>query len=191
MAATTNESIADLVRQHMMILCDAVREMSPAGALPIPVNPSHFNLLARPHYNSCRVCGMPGHSSLNINTHSGCHTALLSMVGFWEDMLAHVSFLYSYSNRFKKAITDNEPTYDMRLDDGSLKGGALESVLVERLTRSWLKFAAHFARIRAKANIIMTEIDLNRYEVVHKDLNEYLLNGLTCKFQVAFDIETC
>jgi CCR4-NOT transcription complex subunit 2 len=155
--------------------------MTPAGAKPVSSTPSRFNLLARPNFNSCRVCGLPGHSSPNINILSACRTALLSIVGFWEDMLAHVSFLYQHSDRFKKAVVTNEPTYEMRLDDGDLKGGDLENVLVERLTRSWLKFASHFARIRAKANVILIDADLVRYQVVLQNLNGFLLHGMTCE----------
>jgi hypothetical protein len=40
----------------------------------------------------------------------------------------------------------------MRLDGGGA-GGDLEVVLVERLTRVWLKCVAHFGRVRAKVNV--------------------------------------
>jgi CCR4-NOT transcription complex subunit 2 len=174
------------VRQSLVILSTVVREMTPAGAKPVPTNPSRFNLLARPINNGCRVCGIPGHSSNSIQASGTCRTALLSLIGFWEDVSVHISALYQHSERFQKAIVANNPTYDMRLDGGGLKGGDLEDVLVERLTRGWLKFLAHFSRIRAKANAMLTDVDLGRYEVVSRNLNGFLLDGLTRKWGLAW-----
>jgi CCR4-NOT transcription complex subunit 2 len=156
--------------------------MTPAGAKAIPSNPVRFNLLARPVTNGCRICGFPGHSSANVKASTACRVAILSLIGFWEDVAAHVSFLYRSSDRFQKAIVANKPKYEMRLDDGGLKGGDLEDVLVERLTRGWLKFLAHFARIRAKANVMLSQEDLGAYEVAVRNLSGFLLDGMTCKF---------
>ncbi|KAH7064152.1 hypothetical protein BKA63DRAFT_586722 [Paraphoma chrysanthemicola] len=167
------------IRTSLMFLAQVVREMTPAGAKPIPSNPSRFNLLARPAFNACRVCGLPGHLSTNIKTAAACRGAILSLTGFWEDIAGHVSFLCRGHDRFHKAILDNKPTYEMRLDNGGLKGGDLEDVLVERLTCGWLKFLAHFARIRAKANVILSQQDLTEYEIGVRNLSEFLLNGLT------------
>lgn len=182
MHATHNN--ADGVRQSLTTLSAAVREMTPAGAKAIPANPTRFNLLARPTNDGCRICGLPGHSSYNIKASTPCRIALLSLIGFWEDVAAHVSSLYQHSERFQKSIVINEPTYDMRFDVGGLKGCDLEDVLVERLTRGWLKFVAHFSRIRAKANAILMSVELGRYEVVSQSLNGFLLNGMTCAFHL-------
>jgi CCR4-NOT transcription complex subunit 2 len=178
MSSPTNDTHADRVRQSLVILSTVVREMTPAGAKPIPTNPSR-----------CRVCGIPGHSSTNIQASGACRTALLSIIGFWEDITIHISSLYQHSERFQKAIVANKPTYEMRLDGGGLKGGDLEDVLVERLTRGWLKFLAHFSRIRAKANAMLTDADLGRYEGVSRNLNGFLLDGLTCKLRFCAECE--
>lgn len=182
MSSPTNEPQTDSVRQSLTALSAVAREMTPAGAKPIPAQPNRFNLLARPITKGCRICGIPGHSSANTNCSSACRTALLSLIGFWEDVGDHVALLYRDSERFQKAICANEPTYEMRLDAGGLKGGDLEDVLVERLTRGWMKFHAHFARIRAKANVILTEADVGRYEELARKLRGFLLNGMTRKF---------
>jgi hypothetical protein len=182
MSSPASTSDADQVRQSLLFLSAVVREMTPAGAKAIPSNPARFNLLARPVTNGCRICGFPGHSSTNIKASTACRVAILSLIGFWEDVAAHVSFVYRSSDRFQKAIVANKPTYEMRLDDGGLKGGDLEDVLVERLTRGWLKFLAHFARIRAKANVMLSQEDLGAYEVAVRNLSGFLLDGMTCKF---------
>jgi CCR4-NOT transcription complex subunit 2 len=189
MSSPTTGTHADCVRQSLVILSTVVREMTPAGAKPIPMNPLRINLLARPVNNGCRVCGIPGHSSTNIQASSACRTALQSVIGFWEDTTVHISSLYQHSERFQKAIVANKPTYEMRLDGGGLKGGDLEDVLVERLTRGWLKFLAHFSRIRAKANAMLTDADLGRYDVVSRNLNGFLLDGLTCKLGTCAEYE--
>jgi CCR4-NOT transcription complex subunit 2 len=175
---------ADIVRQSLTILSAVVREMTPAGAKAIPAKASCFNFLARPTNSGCRICGLPGHSSNNVQASTECRTALLSLIGFWEDVAVHVSSLYKHSERFQKAIIANKPTYEMRLDAGGLKGGGLEDALIERLTRGWLKFLAHFSRIRAKANVILASADLGRYEMVMLSLNGFLLHGMTCKYMV-------
>jgi CCR4-NOT transcription complex subunit 2 len=171
----------DRNRPSLMALSAAVREMTPTGAKAIPANPSRFNLLARPSSNNCRICGLPGHSSANVQQSVRCRTAIVSLIGFWEDAANHVSFLYQHSDRFQRAVQENKPTYEMRLDNGGLKGGDIEDVLVERLTRGWLKFQSHISRNRAKANVILDEAELGRYEDVSQNLNGFLLNGLTCK----------
>jgi CCR4-NOT transcription complex subunit 2 len=181
MSSPMAENPTDPVRRSFDILSTVVRQMTPAGAKPIPANPTRFNLLARPVHNGCRICGLPGHSSGNINASSACRIALLSLIGFWEDVAVHISLLYQRSERFQKAIVANVPTWEMRLDDGGLKGSDLQDVLVERLTRGWLKFMSHFSRIRAKANAMLSEGELAGFEVLSRNLNGFLLNGLTCK----------
>jgi hypothetical protein len=174
--------VADQVRQTLMTLSQAVRQMTPSGAKPIPTNPARFNLLARPVHNGCRVCGLPGHQSANVKQAATCRTALLSLIGFWEDVAGHISFLYGHSDRFQKAIQASKPTYEMRLDNGTLRGGDMEVVLVDGLTKSFLKFLSHMRGIRAKANVILGEQEVARYERAVKTVEGFLLNGLTCKF---------
>jgi len=172
---------ADRVRQSLTFLSGVIREMNPAGHKAIPANPDRFNLLARSTFVGCRICQLPGHSSANINNSAACRAALLSLIGFWEDVAAHLSFLFQNCERFTKAVQENKPTYEMRLDVGGLKGGDLEDVLVERLTRAWLKFVAHFSRIRAKANAMLMKEELERYEALAAGVNGLLLDGLTRK----------
>ncbi|KAH6872540.1 hypothetical protein BKA58DRAFT_400762 [Alternaria rosae] len=157
---------AEHVRQTLTKLSVAVRELTPAGAKQVPQSPDRFNLLARPTHGGCRICGLPGHQSTDVHHSAACRVALLSLIGFWEDIADHVAFLYQYSERFQKAIQANEPTYVMRLDNRPLKGGDMEVVLVDR-------------GIRAKANVILNEDDLARYERVAKNLEGFFLDALT------------
>jgi hypothetical protein len=177
---------ADHVRQTLVKLSVAVRELTPSGAKQVPHSPDRFNLLARPVHGGCRVCGLPGHQSTDVSHAAACRVALLSLIGFWEDVADHVAFLYQHSERFQKAIQANEPTYLMRLDNRPLKGGDMEVVLVDRLTGNFLKFGAHVRGIRAKVNVILGEDDLVRYERVAKNLEGFFLDGHTCKFRVRF-----
>ncbi|KAF1946843.1 hypothetical protein EJ02DRAFT_393229 [Clathrospora elynae] len=182
MSSPESDNDADRIRQSLMTLSAAVREMTPIGAKPIPATPDRFNFLARPSSSSCcRICALPGHQSPNITKAAFCRLALLSLVGFWEDIAAHVSFLYEHSERFQKAVQKNEPTYEMRLHDSGppLKGGGIEEVLTERLTRNWVKFLAHVARIRAKVNVVLGEAEVTGLERVVKGLSGFLLDGLT------------
>lgn len=181
MSSPANDN-ADRVRKALVVLSAAVREMTPTGAKPVPTHPDRFNLLARPSHSACRICALPGHHADNIKNAALCRDAILSLIGFWEDINPHISFLYQHSERFQKAVVTNQPTYAMRLDDGPVQGGDLEGVLVDRLTRNWLKFQAHFARIRAKANVLLDAEELGRHERVGQNLNGFLLNGLTRKF---------
>ncbi|KAL1800042.1 hypothetical protein ACET3X_000384 [Alternaria dauci] len=167
---------ADHVRQTLMKLSVAVREMTPAGAKQVS---QARNLLARPVYNGCRVCGLPGHQSTDIQHSAACRVALHSLIDFWDDVADHVSFLYQYSDRFRNAIQANDPNYAMRLDGRPLKGGDMEVVLVDRLTGNFLKFLAHVRGIRAKVNVVLDEEGIARYERVAKDLGGFLLGGLT------------
>ncbi|CAN9132388.1 unnamed protein product [Alternaria alternata] len=167
---------ADHVRQTLMKLSVAVRKMTPAGAKQVSHAP---NLLARPVYGGCRVCGLPGHQSADVQHPAACRVALLSLIGFWEVVADHVSFLYQYSERFQKAIQANEPTYAMRFDNRPLKGGDMEAVLVDRLTGNFLKFLAHVRGIRAKVNVVLDEEGIGRYERVAKNLEGFFLGGLT------------
>jgi CCR4-NOT transcription complex subunit 2 len=158
--------------------------MTPAGAKPIPANPVRFNLLARPITTStaCHVCNLPGHSSPSIKSTAACRNALLSLITFWQDTISHVSSLYSSSERFKAAIVANKPSYEMRLDNGGVKGGDIEVVIVEKLTRSWLKFVSHVARIRARVNMILDEEEVGRLGEMERMGNGFLMDGMTCKF---------
>jgi CCR4-NOT transcription complex subunit 2 len=171
----------DSIRSSLKALSVVVREMTPTGGKAIPANPHHFNLLARPSYNNCRICGLSGHHSTNIQLAFACKTAFISLIQFWEDVASHIAYLYEHSNRFQNAVKANEPTYEMRLDDGGLKGGELENVLVERLTRAWLKFQSHMSRHRAKINVCLNHLEQDMYEVISERLNGFLLDGLTRK----------
>jgi len=131
---------------------------------------------------ACHVCALPGHSSPNIKSTAGCRVALLSLIGFWEDAAAHISTLYGTSERFKAAVVANEPTYEMRLDNGGLKGGDIEKVLVERLTRGWLKFVSHVQRIRARVNVVLSQAEVGRYVELERTLSGFLMDGATRKF---------
>ncbi|PSN69278.1 hypothetical protein BS50DRAFT_491107 [Corynespora cassiicola Philippines] len=160
-------------------LYDAVREMNPAGAKPIPAQPNCFNFLARPHLKTCHVCSLAGHSSENAHNATACRIALMSTIRFWENMSSEIIFLYKASTRFNNAIKSNVATYDMRLNNSPVVGGSMETVLVHSLTHNYLNFQAHCARIRAKANLFLNEVDLCRYDEVSETLNKYLLNGYT------------
>ncbi|KAF2824522.1 hypothetical protein CC86DRAFT_354622 [Ophiobolus disseminans] len=179
MSTFTDHDAADRIRQSLTALSAVVREMTPTGAKPIPAHPDHFNLLARPFSETCLVCKLPGHSSANINASPRCRVALLSLIVFWEDVATHLTSLYQHSKRFHQAVQASQPTYEMRRDAGGLKGGDLEDVLVERVTRAWLKFVAHFSWIRAKANVVLAVGEVGRYEAVAAGLNGLLLGGLT------------
>lgn len=181
MSSPSDTTDAEQVRRALMALSTVVREMAPAGAKKIPTAPERFNLLARPHHDTCRICNLPGHHSPSAQKAAACRVAILSLIGFWEDVSGKVSCLYNSSTRFNKAITNSVATYEMRLDDAPLVGGDIEVVLVDRLTRNYLKFQSHFARIRAKANVILNEQGIARYEKVSQTLNGFFLNGQTRK----------
>ncbi|KAE8827842.1 hypothetical protein PTNB73_02538 [Pyrenophora teres f. teres] len=179
MSSSASFDNTDEVRRALTKLSSAVREMKPSGAKQIPTKPDCFNLLARPVINGCRICGLPGHQSSNIKNATMCRTALISLTRYWEDMAECISFLYSHSDRFHKAVQAIEPSYDMRLDDGMEKSGDLETVLVDRMTRNFLKYTAHVSRIRAKFNVLCNEEEIGKYEEVKKLLEGFLLGGLT------------
>ncbi|KAJ4363175.1 transcriptional regulator [Neocucurbitaria cava] len=168
--------------RYLETLSAAVREMTPYGALPVPAVPRCFNLLARPVHGGCRICGLPGHHSNNINNAVACHTAIVSLIGFWEDITNPVSFLYRHSGRFKQAIEENEPTYEMRNNDGPVKGGDIEVVLVDHLTKNYLKFQAFWQKIRPQAHTLLAEPELMWFVSVSMTLDGFLLNRLSRKF---------
>ncbi|KAH8729100.1 hypothetical protein GQ44DRAFT_823827 [Phaeosphaeriaceae sp. PMI808] len=178
MSSSTQDS-TNLIRQSLSVLAAAVREMTPAGARSIPPFPTTFNLLARPVTMTCRICNLPGHASPNIRTAASCRVALLALISFWESLAPHIALLYSASVRFQRAIQASVPTYAMRLDEGGLKGGLLEDVLVERVTRAWVKFLAHFRGIMAKANALLSAEEISRFEHAKVLLSGFLLDGLT------------
>lgn len=169
------------VRMALDALNSAVREMTPVGTKIIPASPNRFNLLARPHRQACRICNYPGHQSENIQKSNGCHIAIMSTVGFWENIVVHIAVLYSDHKQFHAAITENNPTYNMRLDNSPLVGKTFVEIFVNRLTCNYLKFQSHFSGIRPKAMVILQEHDLERYDTVTKKLNDFLLKGQTCK----------
>ncbi|KAF2877522.1 hypothetical protein BDV95DRAFT_601905 [Massariosphaeria phaeospora] len=171
------------IRVGLTALSNLVREMIPSGAKPIPANPDRFNLLARPGYKTCRVCGLPGHECHRVDKAVACRVAMLSLIGFWEDVAAQLAFLYSKSRRFQEAVCANVATYEMRVDGTPLKSGAMEVVVLDRLTRNYLKLVSLYARIRPKALHFMHKADLARYESVTKTLNGFLLDGLTDLFE--------
>jgi hypothetical protein len=102
-------------------------------------------------------------------------------MGFWEDVAIYVSFFNEHSDRFQKAVQNNKPTYEMRLDNGPLSRGDMEVVLVDGLTRNFLNFLTHVRVVRAKANVILQEQEVARYERVAGSVEEFLPDGLTCK----------
>jgi hypothetical protein len=159
----------------------AVREMTPVGAKNIPINPVRQNLLARPQKPICRICRYPGHESSNVENASACRAAFMSTVGFWEDMSTHVQLLYVEDEKFAIAVRTSKPTYDMRTDGSPLKGQLFEDIFVNRLTCNYLKFQAHFAGIRPKAEVFLRKSDKERYVAVTQTLNEFILGGLSCE----------
>jgi hypothetical protein len=165
----------DQVRFTFEALRNAVREMTAVGAKAIPINPRRFNLLARPHTQTCNICKYPGHQSNNVNDANACRVAIMGTVGFWEDMAAHISYLYSIHENFHNAINANNPVYKMRLDNCPPLGSSFEEIFVNRLTRNYLKFQSHFASIRPKAQHILSQHDQQRYENTTKKLNDFLL----------------
>lgn len=181
MSSSSNGS-ADQVRQNLETLSAAVREMTPYGALPVPAVPQRFNLLARPVLDGCRICGLPGHHSDKNSNASACRIAIISLIGFWNDVTNPVSFLYRYSGRFKQAIAENEPTYEMRNNDGPVKGGDIEVVLVDHLTKNYLKFQAFWQKIRPLAHALLAEPELMWFVSVSMTLDGFLLNRLSRKF---------
>ncbi|KAF1960577.1 hypothetical protein CC80DRAFT_403643 [Byssothecium circinans] len=179
--ATTHGSEAEQARLVLFNLSAAVREMTPIGAKKIPAEPKRFNLLARPHGNVCRFCGLPGHQSISLTNAASCHTAILSLFDFWEDIAEKVNFLQSTSTSFNDAITKHHPTYELRHDNTPQVGGEIEKVLLDRLTRNYLKFQAWVSRVRAKINVLvdMEGQEGKKYEVVSGMLNGTLLRGKT------------
>lgn len=169
----------DGVRCTLKTLLDVTREMTWAGGKTIPATPVRFNLLARPQSSTCRVCGLAGHQSQSVNKAEACRVALLSLINFWEDQAQNLKPLYHSSLRFSMALANNKPIYEMRLDDTPPIAGDVEIVIVDRLTRNYLKFLNHFARIRAKAMVILSETDRYRYDYVTEVLNDLLLKGQT------------
>ncbi|CAI6337558.1 unnamed protein product [Periconia digitata] len=183
------ETDASYSRRTLVALSEAVREMTPLGAKRIPAAPDRFNMLVcYPGYfetarsynnNNCRICDLPGHHSTNVKNAAACHTAIISLLGFWEEQAQNIKFLYSTSNRFYDAVQKMTVTYDMRLDSLTQVGGSMEEVIADRMTRNYLKFQAWFARVQAKLNAIldMEGLDGKRYEEISALLNRRLLKG--------------
>lgn len=171
------------IRTSFDTLLQAVRAMTPVGSVPIPAVPETFNLLASPYktYPVCRICGFPGHQSASVQSSQACRTAILMTLAFWEEMAPHISNLYAQHQAFRLAINKNTPTYAMRLDDCPLKGVRFEEIVVDRLTKNYLKFQAHLKRIKAKTNVILEEKDKWRLEKVTLMLDDFLLKGTSRK----------
>ncbi|KAF2705675.1 hypothetical protein K504DRAFT_484505 [Pleomassaria siparia CBS 279.74] len=172
---------SDEIRSELMALAVVVREMNPHGTRPIPTNPDRFNLLARSWKNTCRMCNLPGHTSSSVEKADACRVAIMSTVGFWEDVADHISHLYRESERFHNAISEMMATYEMRLDSSPKISGSTEEVIVHSLTKNYLKFQSHFAGIRPKAVKILRNEDLARLERINRTLNAFLLDGYTRK----------
>jgi CCR4-NOT transcription complex subunit 2 len=118
--------------------------------------------------------------------------ALMSTVGWWEDVAVHGAFLYEVHEEFRKAANANEPDYEMRHDSSPIKGKTFEEIFVNRLTRNYLKFQAHFNTIRPKAMKFLHEHDVARFQQVSTKLNDLLLKGQTCKIcVVSFRLPSC
>ena len=181
MSASSNNQ--EQLRVSMEALQAACRDMTPVGAKAIPPSPVRFNLLAQPLRSTptCRICKYPGHQTNDLNNANACRIAVMSTVGFWEDIAVHVAFLCGAHEDFATAIKAIEPTYEMRLDDSPLKGKSFVEIFVNRLTRNYLKFQAHFKGIRPKAMVFLSRDHYQRYEAVTLKLNEFLLKGQTCK----------
>lgn len=162
-------------------LFKATREMTPVGAKGIPECPKRDNLLARPIHNVCRICHYPGHQCDSVKRANSCRVAIMSTIRFWEDMADHIICLYRASDDFHDAIDDNVPTYAMRLDSSPLQGNTFEQIFVNRLTRNYLRFQSHYASIRPKAMVILNDQDRNKYEMITRDLNEFLLKSSSRK----------
>ncbi|KAF2475651.1 uncharacterized protein BDR25DRAFT_379143 [Lindgomyces ingoldianus] len=179
--APSNDPHSNEVLAALGALLKAVQEMNPAHARPIPPHPVRFNLLSRPSRSAqtCRICNFPGHHGDSIHYAGACKAAMVSMVGFWEDIAAHLALLYREHQLFQTAIKNNKPTYDMRLDNAPAIAGNMETVLVGRLTRSYLKFQSHCSGLRPKLLHILSEGDKHRYCAITNTLNDFLLNGST------------
>jgi len=177
-------SEAEQVRCNLIDLCKHIRDMTKVGTKTIPDPPHRFNLLARPHApeSLCRICSLPGHHSVSVSDSAGCRAALLSLIGFWEDRAENIKFLYLKSATFSKKIAASKPTYAMRLSTSPPHGGDMEKVIVEGLTRSYLRFQALVGSLGEKVKEVLTETDAKRYEAVSGTLNEFLLHSQTRKF---------
>ncbi|KAF2019341.1 hypothetical protein BU24DRAFT_459026 [Aaosphaeria arxii CBS 175.79] len=173
-------TVEPVVLQSLEVLAGAVRAMTAVGADSSQGNTSITNALARPHHGSlCRICHLPGHHSDHISQADACLTEILKLFEFWDEMKTHILFLYSFHDPFKAAIDEQEPTYEMRLNSSPLRGQTFEQIYVNRLTSNYLKFQAHFARIRAKAVYLMSAKEAEYYGAVVEDLNDVLLKGKT------------
>lgn len=177
-------------RRALMALSEVVREMTPLGAKQIPAAPRRFNMLARTYNNCCRICNLPGHQSANVKNSAACRTAVLSLFRFWEDQGRNIQYLYATSHRFNDAVNKSHPTYDMRLDNHTQVGGSMEEVVVDRMTRNYLKFQAWFSRVQAKMLVIldMEGQDGRLYGEITALLNDVLLKGQSRTLHVTFEL---
>ncbi|PVH98950.1 hypothetical protein DM02DRAFT_595203 [Periconia macrospinosa] len=179
-------------RRALMALSEAVREMTPLGAKQIPAAPSRFNMLARTYNNACRICNLPGHQSANVKNAAACRDAVLSLFRFWEDQAQNIEFLYTTSHRFHDAVNKVNATYDMRLDNHTQVAGSMEEVVVDRMTKNYLKFQTWFSRVQAKMLVIldMEGQDGRLYGEFSALLNNLLLKGESCKLYAALEFNT-
>lgn len=70
----------------------------------------------------------------------------------------------------------------MRLDNAKVVGGCMEEVIVNGLTKNYLKFQSHYAGIRPKVMVFMQEGDGERYKEITGRLNDFLLHGASCEY---------
>ncbi|KAF2734551.1 hypothetical protein EJ04DRAFT_436846 [Polyplosphaeria fusca] len=174
------EPMSQEVRNILVILMSVVRQMTFSGTVPIPSSLVRFNLLASPmRMSRCFVCNYPGHNASHIDKPIGCRAAIMSTIGFWEDVVAHITKLSQLHGRFAEALEEQVVTYQMRLEEAPHIAGNIEQVIVSHLTRNYLKFQSHYSSIRPKAYRILDSRDLERYDEITKQLNTYLLQGAT------------
>ncbi|KAF2180540.1 hypothetical protein K469DRAFT_753238 [Zopfia rhizophila CBS 207.26] len=167
--------------QAFTFLRNAVRAMIPSNAgSPVP-NPNRANLLAqspRASHPRCRVCAWPGHQSNNVHKASACRDAIITTIGFWEDVLANVQVSYKGHLPFQMAIQENKVTVNMIYSDApkAIESGGMEAVIVNRLAMNYLKFQRLWASLGPKVSYIMEgDRDVIRYENITQALNDYLL----------------
>lgn len=170
-------------RLYFEAIYNATREMTAVDARAIAQLPQRENLLARPYNDCCRICHFPGHDCDSIWNANACRLALTSTICFWEDMIVHIKGLCNIDSAFFAALSENYATYEMRLDSSPLLGTTFEEIFANRLTRNYLKFQNHYARIRSKAEVILSDFELGKYDFITRELNYYLLRGATRKYR--------
>lgn len=162
------------VRYAFDKLYQSVRALTYASTQPLPVNTDRVNLLARYKGPVCRFCGLVGHQTNHIDEATACKTAILCVIGFWEDTVDCIRVLYKAHRDFTVAVQKSEPTYDM-----ALVGGDIYTVIVNHLVRNYITFQRHIARILPKVVYLLDAASLQRLEECSQLVNGFLLNGFT------------